>query len=240
MVIPSSHPVKVGSWRRISQRLAPNHAFFLGGTSHRSLVGSNYIYIVLHIYIYICVYIYMVLCLVSSPHHITRDKYIDICILYTFAHTHTTYACTHTHMCVCIYNLHIHIGTVTISGTTRRWAIYIYIYTYIYMGWSSIGWYLYQSIKDLMSNTVGWWLQTCFIYDWSWYRGASPQLASTAVVVRKLHGEIHWVRYTSPIFVPYWYPIFGLYPLSNPWGASSYPTRPRAGRCQRFPNLTMC
>ena len=76
----------------------------------------------------------MFLCLVSSPHHITRDKYIDICILYTFAHTHTTYACTHTHtrVCVCIYNLHIHIGTVTISGTTRRWAIYIYIYTYIY------------------------------------------------------------------------------------------------------------
>ena len=67
MVIPSSHPVKVGSWRRISQRLAPNHAFFLGGTSHRSLVGSNYIYIVLHIYIYICVYIYICSCVSCHP-----------------------------------------------------------------------------------------------------------------------------------------------------------------------------
>ena len=186
------------------------------------------------------IYIYGPVSRVIPPPHHQGQIHRHMHTVHICAYTYYIRMHTHTHMCVCIYNLHIHIGTVPISGTTRRWAIYIYIYTYIYMGWSSIGWYLYQSIKDLMSNTVGWWLQTCFIYDWSWYRGASPQLASTAVVVRKLHGENHWVRYTSPIFVPYWYPILGLYPLSNPWGASSYPTRPRAGRCQRFPNLTMC
>ena len=109
MVIPSSHPVKVGSWRRISQRLAPNHAFFLGGTSHRSLVGSNYIYIVLHIYIYICVCIYIygpVSRVIPPPHHqgqIHRHMHtVHIC-------AYTYYIRMHTHTCVCVYITYIYI-----------------------------------------------------------------------------------------------------------------------------------
>ena len=135
MVIPSSHPVKVGSWRRISPSGAKPRLFF-GRNIPQILSGEQlYLHSFTYIHIYMCVYIYIygpVSRVIPPPHHqgqIHRHMHtVHICAYTYYIRMHT-----HTHMCVCIYNLHIHIGTVTISGTTRRWAIYIYIYTYIYI-----------------------------------------------------------------------------------------------------------
>ena len=70
MVIPSSHPVKVGSWRRISQRLAPNHAFFFGRNIPQILSGEQlylHSFTYIHIYIYVYIYIYIWSCVSCHP-----------------------------------------------------------------------------------------------------------------------------------------------------------------------------
>lgn len=105
------------------------------------------------------------------------------------------------------------------------------------MEWSSIGWYCYQSIKDLMSNTVGWSLQTCFIYDWSWYRGASPQLDNW--VVQQWLLESCTVKFIGfVIHPPFLFLIDTPYLGYTPYQTHGVLVRTLSGPCWKMPKLS--